>query len=359
MNTQTKPATEVDFGYRSHGVRLGAFAALRWSARSAAINIMLVLVAVSVAILALGFGDFPLNPVEVVQALLGQGDEFQRMIVVDWRLPVAIAAILFGALLGIGGAIFQSLTRNPLGSPDVIGFDAGAYTAVVVTVLVLGTKHYWGVATAALIGGLATAAIVYLLAYRRGVQGFRLIIIGIAVSAMLGSVNIYLVTRAEITDAMSVGFWAAGSLSRVGWEGMTPASIGGVIIVVSVMLLSPALRQLELGDDAALAQGLQANRSRLALLVAGVAATALVTAAAGPIGFVALSAPQLARRLTRTPGVTVGSAACMGAALLACAHTLSLLISEAYRPIPVGLITVCLGGLYLIWLLIRETRRSI
>lgn len=359
MSMRMKPDSHIDFGYRARQVRVGGIAALRWSARSATVNTILVFIALAVAVLALGFGDYPLNPLEVVTALTGHGAEFQRMIVTEWRLPVAIAAVLFGALLGIGGAIFQSLTRNPLGSPDVIGFDAGAYTAVVVTVLMIGTKHYWGIASAALIGGLATAAVVYLLAYRRGVQGFRLIIVGIAVSAMLGAVNIYLVTRADITDAMSVGFWAAGSLSRVSWEGLIPASIGGLIIFILVVMLLPSLRQLELGDDAALAQGVNANHARPALLIIGVAATALVTAAAGPIGFVALSAPQLARRLARTPGVTVGSAACMGAALLAGAHTLSLLIAEAYRPIPVGLITVCLGGLYLIWLLIRETRKSI
>lgn len=359
MSTRIDPGQSVDFGYRSGTLRLGRVAALRWSTRSIAVNSILLLVALTVAAFALGFGDYPLSPVDVWHALTGRGEEFTQMIVLEWRLPVAIAAVLFGALLGIGGAIFQSLTRNPLGSPDVIGFDAGAYTAVVVTVLVLGTNHYWGIAAAALIGGLVTAAVVYLLAYRRGMQGFRLIIVGIAVSAMLGSLNIYLVTRADITDAMSVGFWAAGSLSRVGWEGLLPAALGGVIIVTSVLFLSPSLRQLELGDDAALAQGVNAQRARPALLIAGVASTALVTAAAGPIGFVALSAPQLARRLTKTPGVTVGSAACMGAALLACAHALSLLIAEAYRPIPVGLITVCLGGIYLIWLLIRETRRSI
>lgn len=104
---------------------------------------------------------------------------------------------------------------------------------------------------------------------------------------------------------------------------------------------------------------MNASVARPLLLILGVATTALVTAAAGPIGFVALSAPQLARRLTRTPGVTVAASAFMGAALLSLAQLLSLVIAQVYRPVPVGLITVSLGGLYLIWLLIRETRRSI
>lgn len=184
----------------------------------------------------------------------------------------------------------------------MIGFDAGSYTAVVVTILLVGSTGYWSIAGAAVAGGLITAILVYLLAYRRGVQGFRLIIVGIAVSAVLGSINAYLITRADITDAMSVGFWGAGSLTRVSWASLAPSLIVGLVILVLAGALSPALRQLELGDDAALAQGVNAGRARLALLVVGVATTALVTAAAGPIGFIALAAPQLARRLAPHPG---------------------------------------------------------
>lgn len=142
------------------------------------------------------------------------------------------------------------------------------------------------------------------------------------------------------------------------WSSLAPAVALGAVLVVAAALLAPALRRLELGDDAAVAQGTRPGPVRLALLVIGVATTALVTAAAGPIGFIALVAPQLARRLTRSAGVSLLGAAAMGAALLAAAHLLSLLIAQAYRGVPVGLVTVCLGGLYLIHLLIRETRRQ-
>ena len=277
---------------------------------------------------------------ETWAALAGSGDEFHRMIVFEWRLPIAVAAVVFGALLGIGGAIFQSLTRNPLGSPDIIGFDAGSYTAVVLTMLVLGLGNYWSIAAAAVLGGLATACIV-----------------GIAVSAMLGSVNSYLITRADIDDAMVVGFWGAGSISRVSWNSMWPSLIIAVLIFTAAALLAPALKRLELGEDAAVTLGTRPTPARLALIVIGVATTALVTAAAGPIGFIALAAPQLVRRMARTPGVSLLASAAMGALLLSGAHLLSLYIAQVYRPVPVGLITVCVGGTYLIWLLMRETRR--
>lgn len=324
--------------------------------RALVVSAILLALAILCALITMTLGEYRISIDRVVRTLFGQGTERQHLVVVQWRLPIALAALLFGALLGIGGAIFQSLTRNPLGSPDVIGFSTGAYTAVVITMLVVGTSSYWPVAGAALGGGLVTAFLVYTLAYRRGIQGFRLIIVGIGVSAVLGSINAYLITRADIEDAMSVSFWGAGSLHRITWNTMGPSLIGVAVILVATVLLSRDLRRLELGDDAAVTQGARPNAARLGLMVTGVATVALVTAVAGPIGFVALVAPQLARRLTRSPGVGLLGAAAMGGLLLACAQMLAIIVADVHRPIPVGLITVCLGGLYLIWLLIREAR---
>ncbi|MFT3889366.1 MAG: iron chelate uptake ABC transporter family permease subunit [Arachnia sp.] len=350
----TAPA-KVDFGYRILGVRTRLFSR-RIGLRLALVATGLVLLAILMALTAVFFGDYPLTIADVTNALLGRGDDFSTRVVLEWRMPIVVAAVAFGALLGIGGAIFQSLTRNPLGSPDVIGFDAGSYTAVVVMMLVFGAQNYWTIAASSITGGLLTAMAVYLLSYRGGVQGFRLIIVGIAVSAMLGSINTYLITRAEVRDAMQVGFWGAGSISRVSWTSLVPSLSIAAAIALACAALSPALRTMELGDDAAATQGVRVGRSRLALLVVGVATTALVTAAAGPIGFISLVAPQLARRVARTPGVSLLASAAMGAVLLSGAHLLSQYLSAIYRPIPVGLLTVCVGGVYLIWLILRETR---
>lgn len=348
---------QLDFGYRTRVIRT-RWLSQRIPLRTAGVSAALLAVAVFVAAFAIRFGDFPLTVSEVLAVFTGSGDDFHRIIVLEWRLPVAVAAVVFGALLAIGGAIFQSLTRNPLGSPDIIGFDAGSYTAVVLSILVFGSSSAWSLAAAALIGGLATAMLVALLAYRNGFQGFRLIIVGIGVSAVLGSVNSFLITRSDSTDAIAVGFWGAGSITRVSWGTLLPSLAIAAVLCVAAVVLAASLRQLELGDDVARAQGQRIGVARLGLLVLGVATTALVTAAAGPIGFIALVAPQLARRLTRSAGTSLLSAAAMGAALLATAHLASVLIAQAYRAIPVGLITVCLGGLYLIWLLIREARRA-
>ncbi len=349
--------SRIDWGYRVLWLR-GSRWGFRVSARVFVVSGALMLVAAVTGAFALCLGDYPLAIAEVAAILTGSGTEFQHTVVWEWRLPIVIAALVFGALLGVGGAVFQSLTRNPLGSPDVIGFDAGSYTAVVVTVLVMGQADYVSLASSSLLGGLCTASLVYLLAYRGGMQGFRLVVVGIGISAVLGSVNAYLITRADITDAMMVGFWGAGTISRITWSSMLPSLALALLIGVLAAVLSPALRRLELGDDTATTQGTPVGRTRLALLAVGVAATSVVTAATGPIGFVALAAPQLANRLVRSGGASVLAAACMGAALLSCAHLAALAVGQAFRPVPVGLVTVCLGGMYLIWLLAQEARRQ-
>ena len=351
--------SEIDYGYPAVTARTKHFTG-RFQVRALVVCAVLGVLSVVLAIATLGMGQYPIGFGEALDILFGGGgEEFRRMIVLEWRLPVILAALVLGALLGIGGAIFQSLTRNPLGSPDIIGFDAGSYTAVVVVMLVVNTRNYSVVAAASLIGGLLTAFVVYLLAWRGGVQGFRLIIVGIAVSAILGSVNSYLITRANVRDAISVGFWGAGSIARVRWDWLLPTIGVLVVVIVCCALLSSSLRLLELGDDAAKALGVNVNRSRLLLIVLGVSTTAVVTAVAGPIGFVALAAPQLAQRLIRSPGVSMASAAFMGAALRMVAHFAALTIESFYRAIPVGLVTVCIGGIYFIYLLVRGARQQV
>ncbi len=345
----------INFGYAVRTIRTAGFSG-RLPIRVSAVSVGLFALAILLSLVSITLGDYRISLDRVIGIVLGGGEGTGRMIVLQWRLPIAMAAVVLGALLGVGGAIFQSLTRNPLGSPDIIGFSAGSYTAVVIAMLILGVRGYWQVAGAAIIGGLLTAVAVYLLAYRGGIQGFRLIIVGIGISAMLGSLNAYLITRADIDEAMSVGFWGAGSLHRIGWSSMKPTLVMALLIGLACLVLGRELRRLELGDDAAITQGARPGLSRLALIITGVATVALVTAIAGPIGFIALVAPQLARRLTRSPGVSLIAAAAMGAVLLSAAHLLGLIIQSTYRPIPVGLITVCLGGIYLIWLLIREAR---
>lgn len=345
----------VDFGRRTLVVRRKRFGA-RIDLRSMVVCVALAVGVIALALVALATGSYQLSLGQVATALTGGETGLVHDIVVEWRLPRVGATVVFGAALGVSGAMFQSLARNPLASPDVIGFSTGSYTGALIVIILIGGS-YVEVAGGALLGGIATAMLVYVLAWRRGVQGFRLIVVGIGVSAMLASLNTWMLLKAELEVAMAATAWGAGSLNGVSWDQVV---IGGAFIVALLVIagmLSRPMRQLELGDDTAASQGVRIAFARLGLIVVGVALTATVTAASGPIAFVALAAPQIARRLARTAGITLAPAAFVGALLLGAADFVAQ--HMAPTPLPVGLITVMIGGGYLGYLLFVEARRRL
>jgi iron complex transport system permease protein len=349
-------APAIDFGGpqlsgRSRGHRVS----WRVQRRTVVVCVIAAIAAVLIALVSLASGAYQLSIPEVVEALTGRSTGIVQTIVLEWRLPRVLLAGIFGIALGLAGGIFQSLTRNPLGSPDIIGFDAGAYSGALIVMLIVQGGSF-ATTGGALAGGLITAAVVYLLAYRRGVQGFRLIIVGIGVTAMLGSFNTWLILQASLRDAMSASFWGAGSLNGAGWEQFVPAIIAFAILMPAAALLSKPLRMLELGDDSARQLGVSAERTRLALVIVGVGLSATVTALAGPIAFVALAAPQIGRRLAGSAGISLAAAAAVGCVLLLASDWVAQhALGES--ELPVGVVTVVLGGGYFVWLLIREARR--
>ncbi|WP_137291826.1 FecCD family ABC transporter permease [Nocardioides dongxiaopingii] len=336
--------------------RSRAGAVRRTRTRAGVVSLVLALACGVLGLVALGTGSLELSPAEVVGAIRDLGAGYRRHVVLEERLPRIVAALVFGAALGVAGAVFQSLTRNPLGSPDVIGFSTGAYTGALVVITTVGSSAT-AVAGGALAGGIGTALLVYALAWRGGVAGFRLVIVGIAVTALLASVNTYLLLRAKLEVAVAAATWGAGSLNLLTWEQALPALVLVAALLPVVAVLSGGLRQLELGDDAARAHGLAVEPVRLSLVVAAVALTATVTAVAGPIAFVALSAPQIAHRLCRSAGLPLLASALTGAFLLLLAD----FAAQHWFPqdLPVGVVTVVVGGLYLLWLLASEARKKV
>ncbi len=316
----------------------------------------LLLLCTLLAIYGLGSGTLSLSPMQVIDALRGEGPHNLTVIVTQWRLPRVAMALILGAALAASGAIFQSLMRNPLGSPDVIGFNTGAYSGVLVAI-VLFNSSILGMTFGAMTGGLLTAVVVYLLAWRNGVETFRLIIVGIAVRALLVAGNTWLVISASLESALTAGLWSAGSLNGITWAKSLPV-VGLIILAWGLaLLLSRRMHLLEMGDDMARALGVPVERSRLLLMLAGVALTAAATAVAGPISFIALVAPQIARRLCANQSQPLLIAGLTGALLLLGADVATQRLFLPYQ-LPVGVLTVCLGGIYLIGLLLRESRRK-
>ncbi|GAA5003587.1 FecCD family ABC transporter permease [Kitasatospora paranensis] len=335
-------------------LRIGTTLSVRFRPRALIVGLACTALALGVGILALGSGDYPLGPADVVRTLTGGGTPAEDFIVNQLRLPRVVTALLVGAALGLAGALFQSLVRNPLGSPDVLGFTQGASAGALIVVITGGSSA--ALAGGAVLGGLVSGAAIYALAWKGGVHGSRLVLIGIGSSAILTGVNGYLLTRTQLMDAARAVLWLTGSLDGRGWRDAVPLLVALAVLGPAVLLgCGRALRVIEMGDDAASGLGVRVERVRLALLGCAVLLAALAAAAAGPVSFVALTAPQLARRLTRAPGPNLLAAMCTGAALLVTADYAAQRVLPGHQ-LPVGVVTGVLGGGHLVWLLATERR---
>jgi iron complex transport system permease protein len=332
-------------------VRLGGDAlSARVHPRPVATSAILAVVVLALLVVAVGTGEFPIAPGDVLASLAGAGEPGIDFIVRELRLPRALCALAVGGALGISGAIFQALTRNPLGSPDVVGFQQGAVTGALVVITVLGGAGLEA-SVGALAGGALTALAVYLLAFKRGgISGYRLILVGIAMSALALALNNYLLSRARIEDAQEATRWLLGSLNGRGWEDFRPLAIALLVLLPPAVLAGRPLRALELGDDAANGLGLGVERARFGLVALAVALVSVTTVAVGPIVFVALMAPQIARRVARTAEPTLLGSALTGAVLVLASDIAAQRLVPS-TPLPVGVMTGAVGGLYLAWLL--------
>ncbi|SEC53013.1 iron complex transport system permease protein [Streptomyces misionensis] len=339
---------------RSRAVRVPGGLSLRLDPRALIVVVLLLAAALAAGVALIGTGDAKIPAADVLRTLAGNGTAYQDFIVRELRLPRVLVGLLVGASLGLGGALFQSVSRNPLGSPDVLGLSQGA-TAGALVVIVLMSGSAASVTVGALAGGLVTGLAIYLLAWRQGVHGYRLVLVGIGVSAMLTAVNGYLLTKADMVDAARAVVWMTGSLNGRDWDQVWPLLALCAVLVPLVLAHARGLRMLEMGDDTAGALGVPVQRVRLVVMTGAVLLTAAATAAAGPVSFVALTAPQLARRLTRSPGPNLVPSLCMGAALLVTADWAAQRAFGADQ-LPVGVVTGVLGGGYLLWLLVTERR---
>ncbi|MBB5868319.1 iron complex transport system permease protein [Allocatelliglobosispora scoriae] len=328
---------------------------MRVDPRSLAVLIVLIAATITLAAATLTTGDFPVPLADVVDSLLGRGRPGTDFIVLELRLPRLLTGLLIGAALGTSGAMFQRLAGNPLASPDLIGLTSGSATGAMVVILVVG-----GSATqtsiGSLIGAAATAALLYALAYRRGVQGYRFVLVGVGISAALQAVNSYLLTRTTFREAENAQRWLIGSLNGRDWDHVRAVGIAVAVLLPCALLLGRRLAMLEMGDDTARGLGVDVERTRVGVIAVSLALTAVATAAAGPIGFVALAAPQIATRLTRSSGPGLLPAAVLGGLLLV-ASDFAAQRAFAPTPFPVGIATGAIGGLYLIWLLAAEWRK--
>lgn len=352
MNTMPQPHEFIDIGADVAGIR-EQLARRRWLVVGGLLVLVLALFAA-----AMLMGDFPVTPEQIVTSLLspftGTVQKGIDFIVLGVRLPRALVAVGAGVAFGIAGVLFQGVLRNPLASPDIIGITMGSSTAAVAAIIVLHWGGGW-LAGAALFGGLATAGLIYLLAWHQGVSPYRVVLVGIGIGAVMTAIMSYIFTRARLVEVQEALTWLTGSLN--GSQMKDALQLGAEVIVLCLLLipLSRAARALALGDDTARALGSRVERARFLLLGVGVALCALATAVTGPIAFVSLMAGPIARLLLGpstgaiVPAALVGAGVTLGADLVA-QHLLFNV------QLPVGVVTGGIGALFLIAMLITANR---
>lgn len=324
----------------------------RRRARSALVCAGVAAAALALITLGLATGAYPIAPGDLVGLLTGHADGGASFVFWRLRAPTVALGALAGAAFALSGALFQTLVRNPLASPDILGISGGASVAAVFGMLVLGISGI-GLSLLALAGGFAVALAIYALAWRGGVGAYRFVLIGVGFAfgaqALLG----YLISRGDTREVPQALAWTVGGIGGAQWPQIAVLAVVLAVLCPLLALARPALVTLQLGDEQAGGLGLAVEPARLGLLALAVALAALTTAVTGPIAFVAFIAPPIARRLVRDGGPALVASALMGVCIVLGADAaLSAFLPHA--PVPVGIVTGAIGAPYLLWLLATD-----
>ncbi|WP_316932166.1 iron ABC transporter permease [Nocardioides marmotae] len=319
--------------------------------RGVVVVLLLLLAGVFAASLMVGRTFYP--PSDVLAVISGQDVPGASFTVGRLRLPRAVLALVVGLCFGMAGVAFQTMLRNPLASPDIIGISTGASAAAAVGIVTFGLSGA-AVSLLAIMVGLGVAVLIYVLSFRDGVAGTRLILIGIGIAAMLESVIAYVLSRAAAWDFQEAVRWLTGSLNSASWDDVLPVLVALLVLGPLLVVKSGDLDMLQLGDDAASALGVRVERTRILVIVAAVGLVAFATAATGPIAFVAFLAGPIAARIVG-PGASLLVPSALVGALLVLVADLCGQFAFDHR-YPVGVVTGVLGAPYLVYLIVRTNR---
>ncbi|MFF1732276.1 FecCD family ABC transporter permease [Streptomyces sp. NPDC058247] len=319
--------------------------------RAAVVAVSLVVLLAAACLAYLCVGESFIAPAEVLKVVTGRPSA-DELVVGTLRAPRMVVGLLVGAAFGVAGALIQTVARNPLASPDIIGISQGA-SALTVGAMTFGVTSYAVLPYLSVLGGLLAALLVYAFAWRGGLHATRFVLIGIGFAIALRSVTTLFMTKGDYLVAQQAQIWMTGSLNGRGWAEAAPLGWTLLVLVPFVAWAARAQRSVSLDDDTATALGVRLGRVRLGLVLLGVVLASVATGAAGPVDFVALLAPQIARRVIRTAQIPLLCSALLGAFIVVVAD---LLARRLFSPteLPVGVLTAAVGAPYLIWLIIRS-----
>ncbi|GAA1586678.1 iron chelate uptake ABC transporter family permease subunit [Kribbella hippodromi] len=333
------------------------------------LSLIFAALAIAIALISLSVGTARLPLTDVIEVLLGGGRRGTRLVVLELRLPRIATGLLVGIAFAVSGALLQTLSRNPLASPDIVGVNSGASAGAVAVIVLAGTgggnisgfAAKVGIPAAAVLGGLLATLIVGALSIQRGVvDAGKVVLIGVGIAAAANSLVAWMLVIGDVNDAGRAAAWLAGSLNSRAWSDAIPVLIAVLLLLPVAMMFNRDLSALVLGDDVASSLGVRVARIRLALLVIATVLAAMATAGAGPIAFVALVAPQVAQRLTRMERPPLLTTAMLGALFVVLADLVARngLQWAQVGPyeLPVGVVTAACGAPYLLHLIGRQQK---
>lgn len=335
-------------------LRLGGLSLLLHR-RTWLVSLLLLALLAALAVLAIGLGSGNLGVREVLATLAGDGSKLQQIMVYRIRLPRVAAAVVAGLAMGMAGCLIQTLVRNRLATPDMVGVNEGASLAVVAFALylTLGSWPWW----ASPLGALLAAAALFALCRRPGEQGYLFIVIGIALSELLGALGDFAMATQPLVHLGSIYMWTMGHFAGVSYQTVGPIALLLLLLCPAMALVNRPLALLRFGDATAQSLGVRVPLIQLGVLGLAILVAALGTAIGGPVVFIAMAAPILAAWLARDNLAPLWLSALCGALLLLGSDTLVRLLAQP-EEIPTGIMTRLLGGILLLGLLLKDRHGS-
>ncbi|RBP84553.1 iron ABC transporter permease [Marinomonas rhizomae] len=318
-------------------------------------NVWLFALLVIACVATLSIGTMPISPKEVIAVLFGHGNSMSQFIVADLRLPRLLAALFTGAAFSLAGCLMQTMARNRLATPGIIGIDNAAMAFAVSSIVGMATSI--APSFMALAGAATATALAFGLAGGSGTRGYRFIVAGIGIGAIAGAITQLLLSQVSIDVANSAYPWTVGSLSARDPMMVKILGIGLAFCLVACIFFASQFALMPFSDQVITGLGANIKHIRVIALILCITLTGLAVAVAGPVGLVALVGPEIARVLARYRGIPLISSALTGALVMILADLFGRTVLSPIE-LPVGIVTAVIGGPYLIWILVRRTSRT-
>ncbi|MFF9072559.1 Fe(3+)-hydroxamate ABC transporter permease FhuB [Streptomyces sp. NPDC014735] len=321
--------------------------------RPALAVLALAALAVAAVVFSAYAGQSDMGVGRTFRAVFGQGDRFDVLLVQKFRLGRIVAGLTAGAALGLAGCLTQTLARNRLATPELLGVNDGATAAVLLSVTLSATGTF-GAWWAGPLGALAAVVVVTTVSGGLGQRGYRVLVVGLAMSALASAVTQVVLSRRSLSSAGSLYVWTSGSLNGRGYSVAVPVLIGLAVLVPAALAMARHLSVLRFDDATAASVGIRPDRVRLVCMLLAVALAGLAVGVCGPVAFVALASPVIAARLAGPLRVPLIGSMLTGAVMVVAADTVGR-IAFSGTELPVGVVTTVLGGPFLLWVLLGRS----